>query len=175
MNIPDEMRNILYANYFGYVCTSDRFDQPHLTPVFFVYYENSQKIFFITNERSKKIKNLSENPNVSITIDIRDPVNPFNNEGVMAQGTANITDRAPIYFLSEDTQKKPESDAAGQICRSCKHIRNNSRIRYFSFHLEFAYSHRHTDLFCSSPVDDLDRFYFDQYPCYDRRQLPGFG
>jgi len=103
MKIPDEMRNILYGNYFGYVCTSDRHDQPHLTPVFFVYDENSQKIFFITNDKSKKVKNLSENPNVSITIDIRDTVNPFNNEGVMAQGTANITEKAPIYFLSEET------------------------------------------------------------------------
>lgn len=103
MRIPDEMRNILYGNYFGYVCTNDRYDQPHLTPVFFVYDENSQKIFFITNDKSKKVKNISENPNVSITIDIRDPINPFNNEGVMAQGTAEITEKAPIYFLSEET------------------------------------------------------------------------
>lgn len=103
MKIPDEIRNILYGNYFGYVCTSDRLDQPHLTPVFFVYDENSQKIFFITNEKSKKIKNLSENPNVSITIDIRDPVNPFNNEGVMAQGKAKITEKEPIYFMSKET------------------------------------------------------------------------
>ncbi len=103
MRIPEEIRNILYGNYFGYVCTSDRKDQPHLTPVFFIYDENSQKIFFITNERSKKVKNISENPDISITIDIRDPVNPFNNEGVMAQGIAIITDKAPIYFLSEET------------------------------------------------------------------------
>ncbi len=103
MKIPDEMRNILYGNYFGYVCTSDRHDQPHLTPVFFVYDENSQKIFFITNDKSKKVKNISENPNVSITIDIRDPRNPFNNEGVMAQGKATITEKAPIYFLPEET------------------------------------------------------------------------
>ncbi len=103
MRIPDEMRNILFGNYFGYVCTSDRHDQPHLTPVFFVYDENSQKIFFITNDKSKKVKNISENPNVSITIDIRDPRNPFNNEGVMAQGKATITEKAPIYFLPEET------------------------------------------------------------------------
>ncbi len=105
MRIPDEMRNILYGNYFGYVCTSDGKDQPHLTPVFFIYDENSHKIFFITNDKSKKVKNISENPNVSITIDIRDPVNPFNNEGVLAQGTAKITEKAPIYFLSEETLK----------------------------------------------------------------------
>ncbi|MBU4374484.1 MAG: pyridoxamine 5'-phosphate oxidase family protein [Euryarchaeota archaeon] len=54
-------------------------------------------------DKSKKIKNISENPNVSITIDIRDPVNPFNNEGVMAQGVAKITEKAPIYFLPEET------------------------------------------------------------------------
>lgn len=103
MRVPDEILNILYGNYFGYVCTSDRKDQPHLTPVFFVYDESSMKIFFITNEKSKKVKNISENPKVSITIDIRDPINPFNNEGVMAQGTAEIKEKKPIYFLPEET------------------------------------------------------------------------
>ena len=103
MRIPDEMRNILYGNYFGYVCTSDRNDQPHLTPVFFVFVENSMTIFFITNEKSKKVKNIRENPNVSITVDIRDTINPFNNEGVMAQGKAEITEKGPIYFLPEET------------------------------------------------------------------------
>ena len=101
MKIPDEMLNILYGNYFGYVCTSDRKDRPHLTPVFFVY--DGHKIFFITNERSKKVKNILENPNVSITVDIRDKINPFNNEGVMAQGKATITEKGPIYFLPEET------------------------------------------------------------------------
>ena len=103
MRIPDEMLNILYGNYFGYVCTSDNNDQPHLTPVFFIYEEESQKIFFITNDKSKKVLNITENPNVSITVDIRDTINPFNNEGVMAQGTAEIKKNEPIYFLSEDT------------------------------------------------------------------------
>ncbi len=103
MRIPDEMLNILYGNYFGYICTSDRKDQPHLTPVFFIYDEQSQKIFFITNDKSKKIKNILENPNVSITVDIRDTINPFNNEGVMAQGKAEITEKGPIYFLPEET------------------------------------------------------------------------
>ena len=103
MKIPDEMLNILYGNYFCYVCTSDRSDQPHVTPVFFVYDGQSQKIFFITNEKSKKVKNILENPNVSITVDIRDTRNPFNNEGVMAQGRADITQKGPIYFLPEET------------------------------------------------------------------------
>ena len=103
MKIPDEMLNILYGNYFGYVCTSDRNDIPHITPVFFVYDEPSQKIFFITNDMSKKVKNILENPKVSITVDIRDTKNPFNNEGVMAQGNAEIIEKGPIYFLPEET------------------------------------------------------------------------
>ena len=52
---------------------------------------------------SKKVKNILENPKVSITVDIRDTKNPFNNEGIMAQGTARITEKGPIYFLSEET------------------------------------------------------------------------
>jgi len=103
MKIPDEILNILYGNYFGYVCTTDLNDQPHITPVFFIYDENSQKIFFITNEKSKKVKNINENPNINITIDIRDTKNPFKNEGVMVEGIAEIKENLPIYFLSEET------------------------------------------------------------------------
>ncbi|MFQ6055970.1 MAG: pyridoxamine 5'-phosphate oxidase family protein [Methanosarcinales archaeon] len=103
VKIPEEMLNILYSNYFGYVCTSDQNNRPHITPVFFIYDYIHQKIFFITNNKSKKVKNIKENPNTCITIDIRDPIDPFNNEGVMAQGKAEIMEYGPIYFLPEET------------------------------------------------------------------------
>jgi general stress protein 26 len=103
MKIPDEMLRLLFGSYFGYVCTVNRRNQPHITPVFFIYDHLHQKIFFITNEKSVKVRNMKENPKVSITVDIRDPVNPFNNEGVLVQGTGEIKEREPIYFLSEDT------------------------------------------------------------------------
>ncbi len=105
MKIPDEILKILYGNYFGYVCTCNSENQPHITPVFFVYDHNYSKIFFITNEKSIKVRNIKINQRVSITVDIRDPINPFNNEGVMAQGTAEVKEKGPVYFLPEETLK----------------------------------------------------------------------
>ena len=37
------------------------------------------------------MRNLRENRMISLTVDIRDPVNPFNNEGVLVQGKAEIS------------------------------------------------------------------------------------
>ncbi len=102
IEIPEEMLKILYGNYFGYVCTSYK-GQPHITPVFFIYDNDRKKIYFITNENSVKVRNIRANHQASITIDIRDKKNPFNNEGVMAQGTGEITEKKAIYFLSEET------------------------------------------------------------------------
>ncbi|MFQ6068636.1 MAG: pyridoxamine 5'-phosphate oxidase family protein, partial [Candidatus Bathyarchaeia archaeon] len=44
----------------------------------------------VASSESKKMKNIHINPKVSLTIDIRDASNPFNNRGVMVQGKAIV-------------------------------------------------------------------------------------
>lgn len=100
MKVPREMHDILTQNYFGYLCTTDIKNQPHVTPVFFVYDPAEVKIYFITSSRSKKFKNLRSNSKTSLTVDIRDPKNPFRNEGVMVQGVAELKESEPLESQS---------------------------------------------------------------------------
>jgi hypothetical protein len=61
-----------------------------------------QKIYFQTDRTSKKVRDILENSMVSLTVDIRDSINPFNNEGVMVQGDTEILETDLKKAISED-------------------------------------------------------------------------
>jgi nitroimidazol reductase NimA-like FMN-containing flavoprotein (pyridoxamine 5'-phosphate oxidase superfamily) len=44
----------------------------------------------MTSSESKKMRNIHNNPKISLTIDVRDATNPFKNRGVMIQGKAIV-------------------------------------------------------------------------------------
>jgi len=88
--VPPEMLQVLKDCHFAYLCTTDRRNQPHITPMFFIFDEETRDIFLITSLRSKKMRNIRNNSQVSLTVDVRDPENPFNNRGVMVQGAARV-------------------------------------------------------------------------------------
>jgi hypothetical protein len=88
--VSEEIKKLLRKCYFAYLCTVDENYSPHITPIFFVYDRNANLIYFVSPSKSTKIRNIRLNNRVSLTIDIRDPVNPFNNVGVMTEGEANI-------------------------------------------------------------------------------------
>ncbi len=88
--IPDEAQKLLKGGRIGYLCTSGPKNQPHITPIFAIYDCRTYRMYFQAKRASKKVKDIIANPNVSLTIDSRDPLNPFNNEGVMIQGDAEL-------------------------------------------------------------------------------------
>ncbi len=88
--LPPEMIDVLTTSQFAYICTTDQENQPHITPMFFVFDNKTNDIFITASSNSKKMRNIRFNPKIALTIDIRDPVNPFNNQGVMVQGEAII-------------------------------------------------------------------------------------
>jgi general stress protein 26 len=90
--IPQEMLNLLEYGTFAYLCTTDKKWMPHIATIFYVFDPKTQSIYFITSPISKKFRNLSTYPQISLTIDRRDNHNPFNNEGILVRGTAS-----PIY------------------------------------------------------------------------------
>lgn len=100
MEIPERINDILTKNYFGYICTADEKNQPHVVPMFFVYDPIKVQIYFITSAKSKKLRNIKINPYISLTVDIRDPEDPFRNEGVMVQGIVERNDLKPLYLKS---------------------------------------------------------------------------
>jgi len=46
--------------------------------------------YFLFSADSKKVRNLRLRPRVSFAVDVRDPVNPLENKGVMIRGEAKI-------------------------------------------------------------------------------------
>ena len=68
------------------LCTIDKNNFPHITPVWYPYAE--KKIYIGTNTKSQKIKNLQKNNHASFCVDVG--VNSPDIYGVMGQGIANI-------------------------------------------------------------------------------------
>ncbi len=88
--LPPEMIEVLTTSHFAYLCTTDQNNQPHITPMFYVFDEKTSTVYVTASSNSKKMHNIKVNPKISLTIDIRDSVNPFNNRGVMVQGLAIV-------------------------------------------------------------------------------------
>jgi hypothetical protein len=88
--IPVEVADVLITSHFAYLCTTNRDNQPHITPMFFVFDSKTNDIYCTASSESKKMRNIHENPKISLTVDVRDEKNPFNNSGVMVQGKAVV-------------------------------------------------------------------------------------
>jgi uncharacterized pyridoxamine 5'-phosphate oxidase family protein len=84
-----EIKDVLKSSFFAYICTVNE-GNPHITPVFFIYDEGLNLIYFMSSLKSRKMKNILANNKVSLTVDFRDPINPFNNRGVMIEGEAKL-------------------------------------------------------------------------------------
>jgi len=89
-NLPPEMIEVLTTSHFAYLCTTDLNNQPHITPMFYIFDEKTNDLYVTASSGSKKMQNIRGNPKICLTIDIRDAVNPFNNRGVMVQGKAVV-------------------------------------------------------------------------------------
>jgi len=114
--LPPEMKEVFSTGHFAYLCTTDQDDQPHITPMFFVFDETNNNFYVMTSSDSKKMKNLKVNSKVSLSVDVRDAMNPFNNRGVMVQGKATVEkciksipavgDDEELMATCEDFQRK---------------------------------------------------------------------
>ncbi|HJX22901.1 MAG TPA: pyridoxamine 5'-phosphate oxidase family protein [Candidatus Bathyarchaeia archaeon] len=96
------MTEILTTSTFAYLCTASLDNQPHITPMFFVFDEKTYNLYVITSTESKKMKNIHVNPKVSLTIDTRDAANPFYNRGLMVQGKADVHSALDSSSASDD-------------------------------------------------------------------------
>jgi len=104
-------QGFLRESSFAYLCTVEKDGMPHVVPIFFHYDEGEGSLWTLSPARSRKIANLKVNRKACLTIDVRDPVNPANNRGVMVRGEA---------FLHEacSSLEKLKRFMGGQIYRS---------------------------------------------------------
>ena len=76
------------------VATAGAGGQPHLVPVCHVV--AGDKIYFGSGDDGRKVKNLKENPQVAVTVDLySDDWSQL--RGVLVQGTARLIERGPRF------------------------------------------------------------------------------
>lgn len=101
-DLTPEMLDVLRESHFAYLCTTDWHNQSHITPMFFIFHDRTRDILVFTNLKSKKMENMRVNPKVCLTVDVRDPQNPFENRGVMVQGEATIEASVDAFSITQD-------------------------------------------------------------------------
>jgi len=86
--LPGEVVWLLEEGFFGYLGTSDRDREPHVTPMVFVF--DRPNIYISTSKVAKKLRNMRANPRVTFLVDVRDPSNLQNNRAVLVHGSVKI-------------------------------------------------------------------------------------
>ncbi len=88
--IPVEAIEILEDGFFAYLATIVEGCSPHITTMFYLWDPEKMKVFLITSQNSVKARNVKRNNRVSVTVDMRDPVSPEGNRGILIRGQARI-------------------------------------------------------------------------------------
>ena len=76
------------------VATAGKGGMPHLVPVCHVLHNG--KIYFASGDGGRKMKNLADNPRVTVTVDSYSDLWPAL-RGVMVQGTAKLIEGGPRF------------------------------------------------------------------------------
>ncbi|MFX0093863.1 MAG: pyridoxamine 5'-phosphate oxidase family protein [Candidatus Hodarchaeota archaeon] len=88
--IPELFTEFLSKSRYLYCCTLDRYQRPHVVPLFFIFDRSRCSILCVTERKSKKVHNMRYNPYVSFTTDEVHAKNPLLNTGLMIETVAEI-------------------------------------------------------------------------------------
>ncbi len=84
---PPDVESILRHERFAYVTTCSN-NQPHVTPVIFVY--DGKYLYFAISVASAKYRILKKNKKIAVLVDMRDRENPMKNRAVLLRGKGTI-------------------------------------------------------------------------------------
>ncbi len=87
---PEFMSKILSTCFFAYFATIEPKCNPHITTMFYLWNAEEKTIYLITSKDTRKIRNITRNSSVSVTVDERDPESPARNLGVLIRGRADL-------------------------------------------------------------------------------------
>ena len=85
-------KRFLVENEVCRVATVSPDNTPHIAPVCYVFLENS--FFFATDYNTRKYKNLKQNKNAALVVDVYDSPN---NKAVAIRGTAEFIERGTAF------------------------------------------------------------------------------
>jgi uncharacterized pyridoxamine 5'-phosphate oxidase family protein len=93
---PSEVLWLLEEGMHAYIGTSNVNGKPHVTPTIFVF--DGKAPYVVTSKVSRKVKNLKENRQVSLLIDVRDPTEVMNNRALLIEGNAKVFNLIDAIF-----------------------------------------------------------------------------
>ena len=117
------------------VATVGRRGMPHLVPVCHVLHGG--KIYFASGDDGRKVKNLMENPRVTVTIDCYSDA-WAGLRGVMVQGTAKLIERGPRFRRIRALlyKKYPQYRREAAIAESDSVVIEVTPVRVFSWGMD---------------------------------------
>ena len=92
VKLSESEKRFLVENEVCRLATVSPNNNPHITPVCYVFLENS--FFFATDYNTQKYKNLKQNKNAAFVVDIYDSPN---NKAVAIRGTAEFIERGSAF------------------------------------------------------------------------------
>ncbi|MHA1934236.1 MAG: pyridoxamine 5'-phosphate oxidase family protein [Candidatus Thorarchaeota archaeon] len=93
---PPDVESILHIERFAYVAACEK-NQPHVTPVIFVY--DGKYFYFAISLASQKYKIIRKNSKVAALVDMRDSKNPMNNRAIQIRGKATILGEVSAFGI----------------------------------------------------------------------------
>ena len=114
------------------VATAGRRGMPHLVPVCHVLHGG--KIYFASGDDSRKVKNLRENPRITVTVDCYSDA-WAGLKGVMVQGRARLIERGPRFRKIRALlyKKYPQYPGEAAIAESDSVVIEVAPVRVFSW------------------------------------------
>ena len=114
------------------VATAGKGGMPHLVPVCHVLHGG--KIYFASGDDGRKVKNLRENPRITVTVDCYSDA-WANLKGVMVQGRARLIERGPRFRKVRALlyKKYPQYPREAAIAESDSVVIEVAPIRVFSW------------------------------------------
>ena len=99
MRLTKKVAKLIASERVCRVATAGSEGRPHLVPVCHVL--AGDKIYFGSGDDARKVKNLKDNPQVAVTIDLYSD-DWAQLRGVMVQGTARLIERGPRFKQARD-------------------------------------------------------------------------
>ena len=84
---PPDVESILHNERFAYVTACSK-NQPHVTPVIFVY--DGKYLYFAISVASAKYRIIKKNSKIAVLVDMRDRESPMKNRAVLLRGKGMI-------------------------------------------------------------------------------------
>lgn len=129
----EEVKNVLKTNPLARLATADKKGQPHVIPI--GIFSDGDTVFIHTAQNTKKAKNMTENPKVSLVVDYYMET-PRLEVGIVINGTAKRLEKSEeiekarniMMQASRGRPSHPDSQAPTRLRVSGEQLRKRGRM-----------------------------------------------